>query len=299
MSTSEESIVVESPVEPLAETIAPLSIGNRLREARLSKGLTIADVADGIKFSQRQVEALEADDFTHLPERAFVRGFIRSYARLLQIDPTDLLEVLPLERHKLAEVADDLAVVKNSSLLSIRHKSQLWAVAGIGLILIISIAAWLMRPSPVPQPLVNELILPEITLPISAVDQTSAVLASSSILATSSVASAVVAISAPLAVSAVAPSLSPVASAVTVVPAAKSGPIRLLFKVDSWTEIKDKNGNTVFKKIGLAGSEQWVNGQAPFSLVIGNAAGVRLYYQGEEVKLEEFTDISTAHLILE
>lgn len=295
MSTSKAPIAGETQFQPLAETVAPLSIGNRLREARVSKGLTIADVADGIKFSPKQVEALEADDFSHLPERAFVRGFIRSYARLLQIDSTDLLDVLPLERHKLAEVADDLAVVKNSSLISIQRSSRLWLVTGLGVILMGAIAAWVMRPVVSPQPSVNELILPEITLPISAIDLASATLAASSILSTS----AVVGVSAPLATSSVLPTIAPVASAVTTAPSATSGPIRLVFKVDSWTEVKDKNGHTVFKKIGLAGTEQWLNGQAPFSLVIGNAVGVRLYYESEEVDLTEFTDISTAHLILE
>lgn len=295
MSTSEAPVAGETRFQPLAETVAPLSIGNRLREARVSKGLSIADVADGIKFSQKQVEALEADDFSHLPERAFVRGFIRSYARLLQIDSTDLLEVLPLERHKLAEVADDLAVVKNSSLISVQHRSRLWLVTGLGVILMGAIAAWVMRPVALPQPSVNELILPEITLPISAVDLASATLAASSILSSS----AVVSVSAPLATSSVLPLIAPVASAVTTAPSATSGPIHLVFKIDSWTEVKDKNGHAVFKKIGLAGTEQWLNGQAPFSLVIGNAVGVRLYYENEEVDLTEFTDISTAHLTLE
>ena len=55
-----------------------------LREARERLGLSVADVAAQIKFAPRQIEALEADDFKHLPEAAFLRGFVRSYAKILQ-----------------------------------------------------------------------------------------------------------------------------------------------------------------------------------------------------------------------
>jgi len=44
---------------------------------------------------------------------------------------------------------------------------------------------------------------------------------------------------------------------------------------------------------------KWIDGQAPFFLVIGNASGVRLYYEGDEVELKEFTEVEVARLILE
>lgn len=71
------------------------SLGTILREARESLGLSVADVANQIKFAPRQIEALEADDFKHLPEAAFLRGFIRSYAKILQLDTQGLLAMLP------------------------------------------------------------------------------------------------------------------------------------------------------------------------------------------------------------
>src|SRR5512140_3339563 len=68
-----------------------LSVGATLRAAREEQGLTVADVAERIKFSVRQVEALEADDAAHLPQGTFLRGFIRSYARTLNLDESVLL----------------------------------------------------------------------------------------------------------------------------------------------------------------------------------------------------------------
>jgi cytoskeleton protein RodZ len=70
-------------------------VGNILREAREKLGMSVNDVANRIKFAPKQIESLEADDYVRLPEAAFVRGFVRSYARLLQLDPTVLLASLP------------------------------------------------------------------------------------------------------------------------------------------------------------------------------------------------------------
>ena len=71
------------------------SVGNMLREAREQLGMSVNDVANRIKFAPRQIESLEADDYVRLPEAAFVRGFVRSYARLLELDPAVLLASLP------------------------------------------------------------------------------------------------------------------------------------------------------------------------------------------------------------
>ncbi len=71
------------------------SVGNTLREAREQLGMSVNDVANRIKFAPRQIESLEADDYVRLPEAAFVRGFVRSYARLLELDPVALLASLP------------------------------------------------------------------------------------------------------------------------------------------------------------------------------------------------------------
>lgn len=67
------------------------SAGRMLVEARERLGLSIPDVARQLRLSTRQIEALEADDYASLPSKTFLRGFIRNYARLLQLDPEPLL----------------------------------------------------------------------------------------------------------------------------------------------------------------------------------------------------------------
>jgi cytoskeleton protein RodZ len=69
--------------------------GARLRGAREAAGLSLDQVAQQLKLAPRQVKALEDENFAELPGRTFSRGFVRNYARLLNLDPEDLLLHLP------------------------------------------------------------------------------------------------------------------------------------------------------------------------------------------------------------
>ncbi|HYL88646.1 MAG TPA: helix-turn-helix transcriptional regulator, partial [Burkholderiales bacterium] len=59
-------------------------VGGTLKAAREERGLSIAEVAQSLKFAPRQLEALEQERFDLLPGGTFVRGMVRSYARLLK-----------------------------------------------------------------------------------------------------------------------------------------------------------------------------------------------------------------------
>ncbi|MDO9063656.1 MAG: helix-turn-helix transcriptional regulator, partial [Sulfuricella sp.] len=65
--------------------------GKVLAEAREKLGLSVVEVARQLRLSPRQIEALEADDHASLPGKTFLRGFLRNYAKLLQLDPDPLL----------------------------------------------------------------------------------------------------------------------------------------------------------------------------------------------------------------
>lgn len=76
---------------------APASVnapGACLAEARVAQGLSIEGVAQQLKFSPRQIEALEAGRYDALPGVAVVRGMVRGYARLVQLDAGPLLDAL-------------------------------------------------------------------------------------------------------------------------------------------------------------------------------------------------------------
>ena len=60
-------------------------VGEKLRLAREALGMSATDMAHALKLGQRQLEALEAGNWLGLPGNTFVRGFVRNYARLVNI----------------------------------------------------------------------------------------------------------------------------------------------------------------------------------------------------------------------
>ncbi|MCL4240214.1 MAG: helix-turn-helix domain-containing protein [Dehalococcoidia bacterium] len=69
-------------------------IGDTLRSTREHRGLSIEQVAQDTRISARFLEALEAEQFDELPAPVYVRGFLRSYANYLKVDPQPLLDSL-------------------------------------------------------------------------------------------------------------------------------------------------------------------------------------------------------------
>ncbi len=72
-----------------ARSEAPVRPGERLRAAREQAGLTIAQVALRLHLSVAQITALEEGRRDSLPPAAYVRGYLRSYAQMLGLDPQE------------------------------------------------------------------------------------------------------------------------------------------------------------------------------------------------------------------
>jgi cytoskeleton protein RodZ len=80
--------------DPKPEVQQPTSesgIGGRLVAAREAQGLTLADVAQELRLPAATLQALESSRFEDLPEPIFVRGYLRAYARLLEMDEEALI----------------------------------------------------------------------------------------------------------------------------------------------------------------------------------------------------------------
>ena len=75
--------------------LSSATAGAALKAAREAAGLSLDAVAQQLKLAPRQVQALEDDDYQHLPGRTFVRGFARNYARFVHLDPEGVLAKLP------------------------------------------------------------------------------------------------------------------------------------------------------------------------------------------------------------
>jgi cytoskeleton protein RodZ len=66
-------------------------LGEFLRRERELRHISLDDVAERTKISRRYLEAIEEEQYDRLPGETFVRGFIRSYAQAVGLDPEDTL----------------------------------------------------------------------------------------------------------------------------------------------------------------------------------------------------------------
>lgn len=67
-------------------TLFPKTAGEKLRDARESQGLTLADVAARTRIPMRHLEAIEISDYTGLPSPTYSVGFAKAYARAVGAD---------------------------------------------------------------------------------------------------------------------------------------------------------------------------------------------------------------------
>ncbi|WP_374357241.1 helix-turn-helix domain-containing protein [Chitinimonas sp.] len=137
--------------ESLAAPTQPQGAGAILAAHRQQAGLSIDDVATKLKLAKRQVEALEADNFGQLPGNTFVRGFVRNYARLLEIDSQPLLNYLALHlpaeapQAALPRLQDEAMPMLRPGGSGNRPLMMLGLLALLGLILLIGGAAWFLE----------------------------------------------------------------------------------------------------------------------------------------------------------
>lgn len=66
--------------------------GKQLRDVRVAKEMDINRVATLLHLNVTMLEALEADDFSQLPSAVFVQGYLRNYARLLDVPVAPILD---------------------------------------------------------------------------------------------------------------------------------------------------------------------------------------------------------------
>lgn len=279
----------ENTIEPievsLPEETAKPSVGCLLRAAREQLGLSIEDVVSKIKLAPRQITALEADDFQALPETAFLRGFVRSYAKLLQLDAESLLDALPGAAPVKTEVQPVEAPFPSEK-TGRQQNINLLIAALLVTLLIAGFAVWQARAPHLPATeTASNVAASDVALIALPLPEQAEILNGSGVPEAGVPESAV-----PVAVPAAA-QVAPAASAV-VVPK-PSAALRLVFDKESWAEIKDQSGKTLTKQVNHAGSELRVEGMAPFTLVIGHAAAVHLYYREKLVDLSSYINASS------
>ena len=70
----------------------PESLGEKLKQAREDRGISISEVAEQTRIAAHYLEAIEQDDYRTLPGGIFNKGFVKSFAKYVGVDEQDALQ---------------------------------------------------------------------------------------------------------------------------------------------------------------------------------------------------------------
>lgn len=302
------------PQKP-GDTPAPVESntpGAVLRRTREAHGQSIADVVQAIRFSPRQIEALERDDYASLPGATVARGLVRNYSKFLKLDPAPLLAqlepVVPLPRGDVRPPgnmgeAERPTIVQRvpPSVVALVIVLLLLALVGYGYSSLPSrdvegVLTRLMASLAGRAPGANPAAAPRPAPPVAVAPAPSPAASSGAPAAVPEVTPAV----APPAGEAAAPLASaaggPAGEKVGAPPAVG---LRVEFDDVSWIEIRDASQNVVLAGEYPAGTRRDVEGKAPFQVWIGKASAVRLYMGERGIDLKPYTRAEIARFTLE
>jgi cytoskeletal protein RodZ len=97
-------------------------LGNRLKEARLAKGLSLDDLQSITKIQKRYLVGIEEGDYSTMPGNFYVRAFIKQYAEAVQLDPEEIFQTykdeIPSTLNE--DLPEQLSRVKTRKMLSDR-----------------------------------------------------------------------------------------------------------------------------------------------------------------------------------
>jgi cytoskeleton protein RodZ len=298
------------------EAVSHSLIGAVLRDARESQKLSVEEVCSRLRLSDKQINALESDDFSIFGSAIFARGFIKGYAKILNLDSQPLLDahlrMFPQDQSQsITYKADD--VVKSGGGSFIKFVALI-----LGVLLIVAVVVWVaykvwayqsntnvadnstpavsveqnVTSEPLPEaalpaaeretPANNESTVTEIALPKAkeTVDVTPKPEVKSPTEKPKEPAQLVDSVKSDSA-------KSEFVKTQTV--AVGSVKVKLVLTGSSWIGVQDKNGKTVFSKLAKAGTEEYVEGVPPLKFHIGNASATQVIFNGEAIDLAPST----------
>lgn len=237
--------------------------GERLRSGREALGLSQAEISARMHLSVAYIRALEEDNYKRLPDAAFVRGYIKNYAKLVNL-PAD--ELISLYRQLYQEIQAEEAAAPAQK-VSVPDRRLWWVGGAIGFL----IAIWLLWPasvdSPTPQPMERQVIESD-AVPAETGD------GESENVGEDFQGGAVTAVIAPPA--AQAPAVSTADS------------LAVSFSEACWLRVRDANGDELYVGQRDAGQTLELQGKSPFRITLGNAAAVSaISFNGAAIRVPQ------------
>ncbi len=259
--------------------------GAALKSERRRLNLSLADVAQKLKISHKQLEALEENKFNFFAGSVFIHGYIRNYSKILGIESQPLIaaadELLspPSEVIQKAtdEGSDDVQKKEKNTDFVVLCFLMSFLVLSVGLGLLVGTTE------------THETGLKKTQsedLSNDTVQKSRERKQSGDALKKNNETGA-------------AAQIRPNDGARVTQLIEGMGVIVLTFSQESWVEVKNGNGETIFAELNPQGVDREIIGKPPLSLIIGNASGVRLSFNNNIVDLAPHTRVSVARLVLE
>jgi cytoskeleton protein RodZ len=287
--------------DPAAEKPAsPEQLGQQLRMAREASRLSMPSAAASLHLHPRVIAALEDGDFAQF-EPVYVRGYLRNYARLLNLDAEPLIE-----SYNLTQIASHPVVPPpvEQPRGSISARGLLLPLALVGLPLILWIVSNALHRYDATGSLPSRdgIVVPaqtgEVRLPSAPTATFSEIKTEDPPTNQARIEPQAAAKPAPAEAPTVPPpSASQSAAAAPPLPAANpappaplpgqppvgSGPdsVAIRLSASGWVAIRDQTGRRLVYESLPAGAERLLSGQAPFSVVLGNSPATRIELNGQ------------------
>lgn len=255
--------------QPAADTEAAVenvraTPGSLLLAQRETLELSLQHVADELNLTMHYVRALESDSYDKLPGDVFVKGYIRSYARLLGLDPDQMLEIYrEFTTHKLARKEE---AIKRHARRRM-DKNRPWIIVSGVAFVVVAVLLWLLSTG-------NDSDTASADMEREAVGVAGTVDGGS-------IDAMPVFDAAPVADTSPAPVVQG-QSGLTTLTWPGDDRVQLTFAQDSSVEIEHRGGDEAYREMHLAGEGLTVQGTAPFSIVLDNAPGVTLNFNGRQ-----------------
>ncbi|MBB5944003.1 RodZ domain-containing protein [Xanthomonas sp. 3307] len=259
--------------------------GQQLREAREAAGLSIDDVGSRLRMPLHVVQALESEQWQRLGAPVFVRGQLRSYARLLGVDLEPLLQTAQIAPVQPVELISHTHTPPLRRMLESATRRMVYVVITAGL----AVPVWYATRSHFADD--NGPSTASLDVVPGAPGNTAAAPAAPANGAASTVPAAPVA-------ARPAPSAAPYIASLTPMPRPAAEPeknsLSLSFQGDSWVQILAPDGTPVEKALLRAGETRtYAPGQVG-RVVLGNASAVQVQHAGSTVDLTPFRRANVA-----
>ncbi len=261
------------------------SFGAWLRQQREARDVSLREIADASKISLRYLEALELDRFESLPAPVFARGFLREYARVVGLNPDEVVNLFLIAAgHQVdAARARDAARPARSTARASAAPSPVGygLLLGLAVVAFLGVAAYLSyyaekhRAATGPE---NRLVAPSVAVPADG---------SSGDPATQAASRAEAAPGTLLPGAAEAPaSAAPAPGESATVPAAREAPLRVVlnFSEDCWVE-SVIDGKRRTSELRAGGETVHLDAEDAVLLTLGNARAVAVEVNGRPFPL--------------